>query len=259
MSKPFSIAIDGPSAAGKSTIAKIISQRTGALYLDTGAMYRAVGLYVLRNGIDPRDAAAVASVMDKPKIAVRYENGAQRMFLFSEDVTDEIRKPIVSDAASAVSAVPKVRKRLVQMQREIAQGQNVVMDGRDIGTHVLPNATLKVFLVADPEIRALRRHRELVERGSESDYDSVLRDMLSRDHDDRTRAASPLTKAKDAVEINATHMSPAKVAGLVIELLNARIRERRERSERVDGGRALPYIEHFEHDVIEARRRGTKE
>ena len=219
----FSIAIDGPSAAGKSTIAKAISQRTGALYLDTGAMYRALGLHALNVRVDMADFEAIAAAMADACIEVAYQGDEQRMYLNGSDVTDAIRRPDVSVAASAVSAVPAVREEMVRMQRHIASGQRCVLDGRDIGTKVLPNATLKIFLVADPEIRALRRHRELVERGGQDDYDAVLREMLQRDHDDRTRAASPLVKAQDAVELNATHLSIAEVAQAVIELLDERM------------------------------------
>ncbi len=219
----YSIAIDGPSAAGKSTIAKAISARTGALYLDTGAMYRALGLHALRLRIDLQDARAVAEAMDGAEIRVRYVDGQQRVFLNGEDVSEAIRDGAVSKAASAVSAVPEVRAAMVRMQQAIAEGESCVLDGRDIGTVVLPNATLKIFLVADPEIRALRRHRELTERGGDEEYDKVLRDLLRRDHDDATRKASPLTKAHDAVEVNATHLSPEDVAELVIGLLNERL------------------------------------
>ncbi len=219
----FTIAIDGPSAAGKSTIAKAISARTGALYLDTGAMYRALGLHALNLGIDLKDDRAVADAMSGAEIRVRYVDGAQRVYLNGEDVSEAIRDGAVSKAASAVSAVSEVRAAMVKMQQAIAEGESCVLDGRDIGTVVLPNATLKIFLIADPEIRALRRHRELTERGGDEEYDKVLRDLLRRDHDDATRAASPLTKARDAVEVNATHLSPDAVAEMVIGLLNERL------------------------------------
>ena len=223
----FSIAIDGPSAAGKSTIAKAISRHTGALYLDTGAMYRALGLFALRSRVDPFDAESVAKILPDAQIDVKHVEGEQRVFLNGEDVSAAIRQHEVSSAASAVSAVPVVRQALVSMQQQIAKGQSCVLDGRDIGTKVLPDATLKIFLIADPEVRALRRHRELAERGSEDAYDTVLRDLLKRDHNDATRAASPLTKADDAIEINATHLRPEEVAQKVIDLLEQRIGEAR--------------------------------
>jgi len=224
MDKLFSVAIDGPSAAGKSTIAKAVSRRTGALYLDTGAMYRAVGLYMLRRGIDPWDAAAVRAAIDGVVVRVTYLGGAQRVFLFDEDVSDAVRAHSVSDAASAVSAVPEVRTRLVQMQREIAAGQRVVMDGRDIGTHVLPDATLKIFLVAAPEVRARRRYLELQARGSSGSFEEVLRDLIERDHNDSTRAASPLEKSEGAFEIDSSELSVDEVVDQVIELLERKTR-----------------------------------
>lgn len=223
MGKVFSIAIDGPSAAGKSTIAKVISKRTGALHLDTGAMYRAFGLYMVRKGIDPWDVRAVVKALDEPQIGIAYQDGAQKVFLSDEDVTEEIRRHEISDAASAVSAVPEVREKLVMMQRGLAKGQSAVMDGRDIGTHVLPDATLKIFLVADPAVRAKRRHAELQAKGSLDSYEKVLQDLIRRDHDDSTRKASPLVKAHDAIQLDSSALSAEQVAEAVIELLEARI------------------------------------
>ena len=219
----FTIAIDGPSAAGKSTIAKLISQRTGALYLDTGAMYRALGLCALRNSVSLADIPAVMQVLEDANISVRYEGGEQRIYLGCEDVSAKIREPKVSDAASAVSAIAQVRAQMVCRQQQIAAGQSCVLDGRDIGTKVLPDATLKIFLIADPKVRAQRRHLELVGRGGHDTYEDVLAQMIRRDHDDSTRSASPLTKAEDAVEIDATHMTAVAVAEKVIELLEERI------------------------------------
>lgn len=223
MEQIFSIAIDGPSAAGKSTIAKAISEATGALYLDTGAMYRAVGLYMLRQGVDPHDAPAVIARLDEPEVHVRYVSGQQRVFLFDEDVSEAIRNHEVSDAASAVSAVFEVREKLVEMQRQIARGQSVVMDGRDIGTHVLPDATLKLFLVAGSDVRARRRYEELRQRGTDKDYETVLQDLIQRDHNDSTRAASPLRKAEDAVELDSSELSAEQVAQRVMQLLRERM------------------------------------
>ncbi len=223
MSQMFTVAIDGPSGAGKSTIAKLISARTGALYLDTGAMYRAIGLFMVRNGVDPRDADGVRARLAEPEVRIAYDNGMQRVFLFDEDVSDAIRRHEISDAASAVSAIPEVREKLVAMQQKIAAGQSSVLDGRDIGTKVLPAATLKIFLVASPEVRARRRFDELIARGAEATYEQVLSDMRKRDHDDSTRAASPLTKAEDAVEIDSSALSPGEVAQRVIDLLEQRL------------------------------------
>ena len=219
----FSIAIDGPSGAGKSTIAQAVAQATGALYLDTGAMYRAVALGLIHLGIDPHDVDAVSSAINDIWIDVRYDGGHQRVYLDGEDVTDAIREPDVSLAASISSAVVAVRERLVAMQRTMAVGHDVVMDGRDIGTKVMPDATLKIYLVATPEERALRRYRELAQKGLPDSYQQVLADMLTRDHDDSTRAASPLKKAHDAIEIDSSALSLEETVERVLSLLHARM------------------------------------
>lgn len=206
MSKTFSIAIDGPAGAGKSTIAKALAKSLGAMYLDTGAMYRAFGLYMLRRGAD-RDTAAILACVNDVDIDVRFVDGAQRMFLLGEDVTDAIRQPEVSLAASNVSAVPQVRERMVALQRKIAEGHSVVMDGRDIGTVVLPNATLKIFLTASAEERARRRCLELEQKGAPVPYEQVLKEMIERDYQDTHRAASPLKAAEDAVHVDTSDMT----------------------------------------------------
>ncbi len=221
----FSVAIDGPSGAGKSTIARAVARRTGALYLDTGAMYRAVGLYVLESGADPSDAAAVAAIAPGANVRVGYEAGLQKVYLDGRDVSDEIRRPEVSAAASKVSAVPEVRLRMVEMQRAIAAGHSVVMDGRDIGTCVLPDATLKVFLVADAAVRAARRFRELRAVGAKDTYQEVLEAILKRDHDDSTRVTSPLKKAEDAVELDASQLTADEAVRAVLDLVKARVGE----------------------------------
>lgn len=219
----FSVAIDGPSGAGKSTIARAVARRTGALYLDTGAMYRAVGLYALERGVDPADAEKVAALAPDADVKVGYEAGLQKVYLSGRDVSEEIRRPEVSAAASKVSAVPEVRARMVEMQRAIAKGHSVVMDGRDIGTCVLPDATLKVFLVAAPAVRAARRFRELRSVGAPDTYLEVLEAILKRDHDDSTRAASPLRKARDAVEVDASDLTADEAVREVLKLLSGRI------------------------------------
>jgi cytidylate kinase len=219
----FSVAIDGPSGVGKSTIARAVARRTGALYLDTGAMYRAVGLYVLENGADPADAQAVRRLAADVEIQVGYEAGLQRVYVSGNDVSEAIRRPEVSAAASQVSAVPEVRARLVEMQRGIAGGHSVVMDGRDIGTCVLPDATLKIFLIADAAVRAGRRYRELRSVGAPDTYEEVLQAILKRDHDDSTRAASPLRKAEDAVEVDASALTADEAVRAVLDLLRARV------------------------------------
>ena len=205
-STPFSIAIDGPAGAGKSTMAKALAKALDAMYLDTGAMYRAFGLYMLRKGA-ANDPAAIAASVDEPDVTVEYRNGAQRILLDGADVSEAIREPEVSMAASAVSAVPEVRVWMVALQQKIAEGHDVIMDGRDIGTKVLPNATLKVFLTASPEERAKRRCLELEQKGMPEPYEKVLEEMIRRDYQDTHRAASPLQPAEDAVHVDTSDMT----------------------------------------------------
>ena len=206
MDKIFSIAIDGPAGAGKSTIARAIAERLGAMYLDTGAMYRAVGLYFLRRGLD-EDAKAVAEGVGAVKISVKPEDGKQRMYLDGEDVTEAIRTPEASLAASHVAAVPAVREQMVALQQEIARGYSIVMDGRDICTKVLPNATLKLFVTASPEVRARRRYKELLEKGEEMPFEQVLSEIKERDFNDTHRAASPLVQAAEAHLVDTSEMT----------------------------------------------------
>lgn len=219
MGNIFSLAIDGPAGAGKSTIARAVAERMGALYLDTGAMYRAVGLWMLRHGVDPGDGEAVGRRVGDVRIDVKHVDGCQRVFLADEDVSEAIRTPEASMAASAVSAHPPVRARMVAMQREIARGKSVVMDGRDIGTKVLPDATLKIFLVADPKKRAERRLKELREKGFSDTPEAVYQAILKRDHDDSTRAASPLCRAEDAVVVDTGEMTREEAIEAVQTLL----------------------------------------
>ena len=207
MKKNFSIAIDGPAGAGKSSVAKALSKALGAMYLDTGAMYRAFGLAMLRAGVDVNDRDAVAARADKVDITVEYVDGAQHIFLAGEDVSREIRLPEVSGAASSISAVPEVRTRMVALQRNIAKGHDVIMDGRDIGTAVLPDATLKIFLTASAGERARRRCAELEQKGTPQPYDQVLREIEERDWRDSHREASPLRAADDAVTVDSSDMN----------------------------------------------------
>ena len=223
MSEYFSIAIDGPAGAGKSTVAKRLAQELGALYLDTGAMYRAVGLYMLRHGIDPKDADSVCAHAAEAVVDVAYVDGAQRVYLCGDDVTDAIRVNEVSAAASAVSAVPLVRRILVARQREIAQKSSVVMDGRDIGTAVLPDATVKVFLTASAEIRASRRFNELKDKGQAVSYAQILDEIRARDHADSTRAASPMVRAEDAALVDCSDMTVDQVVASIKALLNDKV------------------------------------
>ena len=202
--KYYAIAIDGPSGAGKSTLARILAAELQYIYVDTGAMYRAIGLHVLRLGICAKEAAAVTTVLDGLQIHLGYVDGEQHIWLDGEDVSGLIRTPEVSMAASAVSAHPPVRAFLLSLQRKIASENNVIMDGRDIGTVVLPDADLKIFLSASVEDRARRRYEELLEKGQCVSYDDVLSDMIARDTADSTRAAAPLRPAEDAVCVDTT-------------------------------------------------------
>ena len=201
-----SIAIDGPAGAGKSSVAKAVSRALGYHYLDTGAMYRAMGLHMLRAGVPLSDACAVANACEIADVGVRYADGRQITTLAGEDVSDAIRAEACSRAASLVSQVPEVRSRMVAIQRTIAQKQNLVMDGRDIGPKVLPNATVKIFLTASAQVRAKRRFDELREKGLNPDFDTVLQDIVERDRQDTTRAASPLRRADDAIELDTSDM-----------------------------------------------------
>ena len=219
MQDVISIAIDGPSGAGKSSVARAVAEKLGAMYLDTGAMYRAVGLYMLKNGVPLDDPAAIAAHCPGVDVRVGYgKDGRQCVYLGEEDVSEAIRAAEVSLAASSVSTVPEVRERMVALQRRIASGHSVVMDGRDIGTKVLPDATLKVFLTASAEVRARRRFHELAQKGMPEPYEKVLEELVRRDDVDTHRAASPLRMAEDAVEVDCSQMTLDEVVEAVAAL-----------------------------------------
>lgn len=213
------IAIDGPSGAGKSTIAKALATQLGCIYLDTGAMYRTVGLMARRAGIDTHDDAALADMLKNADIQVKLTEEGQRMLLNGEDVEGLIRTPEVSMAASDVAVCPSVRRLLVRKQQEIAAQNDVVMDGRDIGTRVLPDAQYKFFLTASPEVRAMRRFDELRDRGQAVTYDSVLEDVKRRDEQDTTRKESPLTIAPDATEVSTDDLNADEVVQVIMALM----------------------------------------
>ena len=227
MSKHFAVAIDGPAGAGKSTVAKKVAQALNAVYLDTGAMYRAVGLYMLRHGVALDDAQGIARHAPDAKVDVRYVDGAQRVFLCGEDVSEAIRENPVSAAASAVSAVPAVRALLVARQREIAAGTSVVMDGRDIGTKVLPDAPVKVFLTAAAEVRARRRFLELQQKGQPVPYEQLLSEIKQRDFNDAHRAASPMAQAEDAALLDSSDMSVDQVVAAIVAMAREKTGEAR--------------------------------
>ncbi len=213
----YAIALDGPSGAGKSTVARLVSNSLGITYLDTGALYRALGLKVVSNNVSPSDAEAVERCLKDVSVAIEYRDGAQCVLLDGDDVSGKIRTPEISMAASAVSALPYVRQKLLGIQRDIAAKSNVILDGRDIGTVVLPNAEFKFFLTATAEVRARRRYDELIAKGQSVKYEEVLDDVILRDRNDSTRAIAPLKKAYDAAEINSDQMSAQDVARFIID------------------------------------------
>ena len=203
-----SVAIDGPAGAGKSTLARQAARELGFLYVDTGAIYRTVALKVLRTGADPADEAQVSALLEGLDISMDYgPDGEQRMFLEGEDVSKAIREHRVSGLTSQVSAIPAVRAFLLDFQRRLAREHSVVMDGRDIGTVVLPDADVKIFLTAAPEARARRRLLELEQRGQQADFDTILHDIIQRDEQDRNRPIAPLRQAEDAVLLDTTHLN----------------------------------------------------
>lgn len=229
MAEKYSVAIDGPSGAGKSTLAKAAAAALGICYVDTGAIYRTIGYGVYRRGINPSDAGAVAAVLPDMQLEMRYDQaGLQRMMLAGEDVTDQIRLPEMSRYASTVSAIPAVRDFLLELQREQARRHSVIMDGRDIGTVVLPDATVKIFLTATPEARATRRWKEYQAKGIDTPYEEVLADVKQRDYQDTHRAAAPLKQADDAVLLDTSELdfeqSLAAMKKIIAEKVNKTIK-----------------------------------
>lgn len=222
--KQYSVAIDGPSGAGKSTLAKALAEELHILYVDTGAIYRTIGCYARRQGMDAADTQAVISLLPQVKISMRYDDqGLQHMLLQNEDVTHEIRLPEMSLYASAVSAIPEVRTFLLEMQRSFARTSSVIMDGRDIGTVVLPDAQVKIFLQADVEIRARRREKELLQRGTPVRFEQVLAEMKERDYNDTHRAAAPLRPAPDAIVVDTSHLDFQQSKERLLEIIRERV------------------------------------
>ena len=223
----IAVAIDGPAGAGKSTIARRAARQLGFLYVDTGALYRAVGLFALRRGADPGDAAAVRPLLEEISVDLTYRDGVQRVLLCGEDVEDQIRSPRVSMAASGVSSIPEVRRFLLDTQRRIAREHSVVMDGRDIGTVVLPGAQVKIFLTASPEDRARRRYEEMLQRGEPAEYEEVLRDLKKRDYSDTHRAAAPLVPAEGAVLLDTTGNTLERSVSEVVAAIREKLKSPR--------------------------------
>lgn len=224
--KIFAVAIDGPGGAGKSSIARTVARELGILYVDTGAIYRSVGYHVFKKGLDPQNPEQVIALLPEINIEMAYgEDGLQRMYLNGEDVTDQIRLQEMSMYASGVSAIPEVRAFLMEMQRSIARRSSVVMDGRDIGTVVLPEAEIKIFLTADLEVRAKRRFKELQERGTPADFEQLMEEMRQRDYKDSHRATAPLKAAEDAVIVDTTELDFSGSCRKIMEIIKERVGE----------------------------------
>lgn len=215
----IAIAIDGPAAAGKSTIAKAVAKELEYLYVDTGALYRAIGLFAIRNGIEPADAQALVPMLGKIHLALEHQHGEQRVLLCAEDVSEQIRLPEMGMAASAVASIPEVRALLLDLQRDFAKHHSIVMDGRDIGTTVLPCADIKIYLTATPEARADRRYREHLAKGQKVLYNTILEDIKKRDYDDAHRAVSPLKQAEDALLVDTSGFTLEQSVATILRLI----------------------------------------
>ncbi|MEG0899378.1 MAG: (d)CMP kinase [Oscillospiraceae bacterium] len=220
----ISIAIDGPSSAGKSTMAKKIAEKLGYIYVDTGALYRSIGLYAVRMGADTKAQNEITPLLSNIKIDLKHIDGVQRILLNGEDVSEEIREPQMSMAASNVSAIGAVREFLLDMQKDIAKSNNIIMDGRDIGTVVLPKAQVKIFLTATAEERAKRRYNEFISKGMDVKYENILADIIQRDYNDSNRPIAPLKKADDAIEFDTTKLNCQEVVDGLIKIIEEKIK-----------------------------------
>ena len=222
--KHYAVAVDGPSGAGKSTLAKAVARELRIMYVDTGAIYRVIGLAAFRKGVEPKDVAAVTAMLPELEIGMKHgDDGLQRMYLNGEDVTGDIRLPEISMYASAVSALPPVRAFLLEMQRKLAREQSVIMDGRDIGTVVLPDAEVKIFLTASPEIRAKRRFLELEQRGTPKPCDEVLAELRERDYNDSHRDIAPLAQAEDAALVDTSDLDFEQSKQLLLKTIREKV------------------------------------
>ncbi len=215
-----SIAIDGPAGAGKSTIAKLVAKKMGYIYVDTGALYRAIAYYLVTNQIDIEDDAALKTACEDISVEIRYENDAQQVYLNGENVTPFLRTEETGNMASKSSAKAPVRAALLDLQRDMAKEYNVVMDGRDIGTNVLPNAEVKIYLTASSKERANRRYKELIEKGEEADFDKIEADIIERDERDMNREIAPLKQADDAILVDSSNMSIDEVVDTIMSAAN---------------------------------------
>lgn len=214
----YNVAIDGPAGAGKSTIAKLVAKEKGYVYVDTGAMYRGLAIHFLENGIEAEEKEKIAEACKDADVTIRYEDGQQQVYLNGENITAKLREEAVGNMASKSSAIPEVRAKLLELQRELARKEDVIMDGRDIGTCVLPDADVKVFLTASVETRAKRRYDELVEKGVACDLEEIARDIAERDERDSTREIAPLKQAEDAVLVDSSHMTIEEVVAAIVKL-----------------------------------------
>ena len=207
----YNVAIDGPAGAGKSTIAKLVAKEKGYIYVDTGAMYRALAIHFLKKGIAPENTEDVIEACSDADVSIRYEDGAQQVYLNGENVTGMLRTEEVGNMASKTSAVPEVREKLLELQRTLAKKNDVIMDGRDIGTNILPDADVKIYLTASVETRARRRYDELKEKGEDCDLDQIAQDIKERDERDMNRETAPLKKAEDAILVDSSYMTIPEV------------------------------------------------
>lgn len=214
----YNVAIDGPAGAGKSTIAKLVAKEKGYVYVDTGAMYRGLAIHFLENGIEAEEKEKIAEACKDADVTIRYEDGQQQVYLNGKNITAKLREEAVGNMASKSSAIPEVRAKLLELQRELARREDVIMDGRDIGTCVLPDADVKVFLTASVETRAKRRYDELVEKGVPCNLEEIARDIAERDERDSTREIAPLKQAEDAVLVDSSHMTIEEVVAAIVKL-----------------------------------------
>lgn len=219
----YQIAIDGPSGAGKSSLAKAAAAKLGIVYVDTGALYRTIGYYAVQQGVDPKDADGVTALLPEIHIELKFENGTQYVYLNGENLGDKIRRPEISMAASGVSAIPAVRAFLLETQKSIARTHSVIMDGRDIGTVILPDADVKIFLFASDEARAERRTKELEAKGMPANYEDVLREMRERDAQDRNRDVAPAIPAPDAIPFDNSGMTVEESIEKLLEIVRERV------------------------------------
>lgn len=218
----ISIALDGPAGAGKSTIAKAVAKKLSFIYVDTGALYRAIGFYAIKNKISSENE--IISSLKKIKVDLKFENNLQKVFLCDEDISEEIRTPEVSMMASKISAIHAVREFLFDLQQDLAKKNNVIMDGRDIGTVILPEANVKIFLTASSEKRAERRYKELIEKGLQVDYDDILKDIIKRDYDDSNRKIAPLKAAADAIFVDTSAYNLEESINLILTIINNKLK-----------------------------------